>query len=147
VPVGKESKIAAWIHALREYAPSAKVQAVELGQRIRENPAQLWHSPVARYTAITLAGVMALLIIRLVVGALTPPLPKNAGEPSDTAIFYIMCSDPGCSKCGEPMAIQRKHDFDRFPVTCPACGKKTGQRAHKAKSGPHKGKWMMQLRR
>jgi hypothetical protein len=143
MPVGKESKIAMWIHALREYAPTLRVRAAESWGAIRENPAAIWYSPATRYAAIAIGGVIAILIIRVVVGALTPPLPEGAGKPSDTAVFYVICNNETCEKHNRPMAIQRKTKFKRFPVTCPHCNQKTCYRALRETSGPNKGQWVI----
>lgn len=144
MPVDKESKVVAWLHALREYAPSVRVRAAEGWEHFRENPALIWQHPVTRYGAVIVAGVAVILILRTVIGSLTPPLPEGAGEASNTAVFYVICNNPACAKHGQPTAIKRKHSFDRFPVKCTHCGQKTCHRAFRATSGPHKGEWLIE---
>jgi hypothetical protein len=126
VPVEKESRFSLWIGAFREWAPTVRPRLTDWWHRVREEPALFFQTSNVRYAACGAAALMAILMIGWFAGALTPPAPKGAGKPSQMAQFHVICDDPAC---GHHFVIQRKFSFNKFPIECPKCGKKTGCRA------------------
>ncbi len=140
MPVEKESRIARWIAALREWAPTIRPRLEEWWEIIRQNPMLIWQAPAVRYSAYGLGLIVALLVLRWGTSSLLPPQ-MVGGEPARTAQFHVLCSDPAC---GHHFVIERKFKFKDFPVQCPKCRQKTGYRAIQVHSGPDRGKWIIQ---
>jgi hypothetical protein len=139
MPVDKESKAAAWIAALREWAPTVPKRVGEWWEAVREDPGLVWRTDAVRYSVYTIGAIIAICILSAVAESMTPPLPEGAGEYAETAFFDCLCTE-----CGHHFVIERKFKFDDFPVVCPKCKKESGQRAERASSGPDKGKWVVQ---
>jgi hypothetical protein len=140
MPVEKESKIAAWMTALREWTGSARVQLGEWWEAIKEEPALIWQTTAVRYAAYGAGGLVALILFFWVLNLVAYPLPQGAAEPANTANFDVICTTPGC---GHHFVIVRKFGFHKFPVTCPKCGNKTAYHAVRSTTGPDAGEWVV----
>lgn len=141
MPVQKESKIAEWIAALREGWPGVRVRFDEWKDTVRENPALIWATPAVRYPVYGIGALLAVWALTWAVGQLQPP---EAVPPAETADFHVLCTNP---ECGHHFVINEEFDFDDFPVVCPKCKKKTGQRAVRCASQTCRGRWVVPEKR
>ncbi len=140
MPVDKESRLALWIGAVREWAPTVRPRLVEWWEVIRENPVLIWQTPAVRYSVYGLGLIVAVLVLQWGASLLLPPQMVGS-EPARTAQFHVLCSNPSC---GHHFVIERKFKFKDFPVQCPKCHQQTGHRAVRVNTGPDRGKWVIQ---
>jgi hypothetical protein len=140
MPVEKESKTSQWISALREWLPTVGPRLKEWWEVVRENPRLIWETTNVRWAALAVAVLVSLFMVR---GCVTAIIPASRGEPAETALFHVTCTNPGCH---HHFVIEREFGFDDFPVQCPKCGKETGVHAV-LKPGAGGGRWVPRERR
>jgi hypothetical protein len=75
-----------------------------------------------------------------VADAIAPPAAVTAGPAVRKADFHVLCTNPDCE---HHFVIRRKLGFNKFPVKCPACGEKTGERAYRCNSPTCQGRWIV----
>ena len=137
MPVSKESKISAWLTALREGWPSVRAHFNEWKEAVREEPRLIWQTPAIRYSVYVIAGVAAIWTLTWALSLMAPAEVKPMAR---TADFHVLCTNPGC---GNHFIINRKFGFDDFPVVCPKCQQRTGERAARCVSPTCHGRWVV----
>ncbi len=141
MPVEKDSKIAKWIAAIREGLPALRAHFDEWKDAVREEPTLIWATPAIRYTAY---GLVGLIVVGVLVWSAGLFHPAEVAPPAETANFHVLCTAPGCA---HHFVINREFDFDDFPVICPQCEQKTGQRAVRCLSKTCNGCWVVPTKR
>ncbi len=139
----RPNRLSEWVTLLRQNAPIAWDQFKEWVGEVREQPYLLWESPVIRFSTYGALGLIGTWLVVLLVGILTPPLPPGARDPSATADFHVVCSNPAC---GYNFVIQREFGFHRFPITCDRCKKETGMPGRRCYSAACEGRWVAPLK-
>ena len=87
--------------------------------------------------------VLALMIIgALIISAVANSFVPNVEvqEQATTTDHRVICTNPDC---GAMFVIDRPFRFDKYPVTCPKCSKKTGQPAIRCNSATCRGRWVV----
>lgn len=135
----RPGRIEVWMEIIRQQAPVVRQHVRAWLTECRENPALIWETAAVRYAAYLLCGAILLVATSWLTAALSP-LPQDASKRAATADFHVLCTN---SACGRHFVIQRKFGFDRFPVTCPGCGQKSGHRARACHSAACNGRWVL----
>lgn len=138
MPVGKDSKLAEIIIALRAYLPTLGMRLKEWWSTCRAEPILFWHTPAVRFSVYGIGTLVALKLLLITVNAFVPQN-GNAQPRAETADFHVVCSDPAC---GEHFVIRERFKFDDFPVKCRKCGKETAVRAMRCFSTTCRGAWV-----
>jgi hypothetical protein len=99
----------------------------------------IWNSQIVRLAAYVLGGLVLIWIIHWAVNLAVPPKPASARPEATTADFHVICTH---HDCGNHFVIRREFGFDDFPVSCPRCNQKTGQRAVSCNSEACRGRWV-----
>jgi len=137
MPVEKESKLTQWIAAIREGWPAVRAGFDEWKSAVREEPVLIWATPAIRYSVYAVGGLIVLSLLIWALEALQPP---NASPAAETGDFHVLCTEAACE---HHFVINEEFGFDDFPVRCPKCEKKTGQRAMRCASSTCGGRWVV----
>ena len=137
MPVYKESKFAEYRVAFKEWRDTAKTRLGEWKDAVREEPALIWQTTAIRYTVYALGGFMALFSVLWLLSLFQP---AEVRPPARTADFHVLCTNRAC---GRHFVINRKFNFDDFPVVCPECQQKTGYQAMRCTSKQCGGRWVI----
>ena len=128
-----------WIGILKERAPMAREHVGIWVERVREEPALVWHTPAVRYGTYTIGAMLVLWVGGALIGMMIPQ-PANARPRATTADYHVICMNP---YCGKEFVIRKPFGFDRFPVECPHCKQRTGERAVRCTSSMCRGRWVI----
>lgn len=129
----------AWA-AAKEWSATIRVNLRLWWEAVKAEPALFWQTALVRYAAYTLGALVCVVTLRTAVAALQPPDTGKFQPRADTALFDAICYNPDC---GKHFVIERKFRFHNFPVVCPFCKQKTGQRALRCASKTCRGKLVM----
>jgi hypothetical protein len=138
----KPKKLANLVVTVREGAPEVRRRLGHFVDVVRENPRDAWASAGVRYTVYLLGAMIGLALAGYVSNWIAPPGPADARERAETADFHVLCTDPACLN---HFVIHEEFGFRKFPVECPKCHKKTGQRAIRCNSPTCQGAWAVPL--
>jgi hypothetical protein len=136
----ERNRLAEWTVMLREQIPILRGRLAEWAAVCREHPRLIWETPAVRYATYGLGGLIVLWGVLAVAGAIAPAPPVDAGPEAAKADFHVICSNPGCAY---HFVIQREFSFRKFPVQCPKCVQKTGQRAYPCYSQTCQRRWVV----
>lgn len=136
----KPNRLVEWLQLLREQVPVVREHIGAWASAVREEPILIWHTPVVRY-GVYVVGVAVLLCgASLLAGSLVPRPPQSARPEATTADFHVVCMNPDC---GFHFVINREFGFREFPVVCPRCKEKTGEKARRCNSDKCQGRWVV----
>ncbi len=137
MPVPQRNRLVEWFVLVKdEWLP---VQRARLGvwhEAVREEPYLIWQTPAIRYSVYGLGSLLAIWALAWVVSLLEPAPMKDARPRAKTASFDAVCTE---ANCGHHFIINRKFGFRKFPVECPECRQRTGQRATRCHSSACRG--------
>jgi len=136
----KPNRWVEWLLLIRERAPEIRTRFNEWFYSCREEPRLIWQTPPVRYAVFGLSGLIVIWIVVGLVETFAPAPPAAAQPEATTAVYHVLCTSPDC---GEHFAIERHFGFRDFPVECPKCGRKTGERAFKCNSQTCQGRWVI----
>lgn len=136
MPAKKESKLGPYLDALKAWLPSVRIRTAEWAEACRAEPALIWQTPAVRYATYVTLALLALWLLRVIIGAATP---REVIERAETADFHVVCTNPDC---GHHFVINRKFRFKSFPVVCPKCSQQKGVQAVRCVGGPRDGAWV-----
>ncbi|HUU83172.1 MAG TPA: hypothetical protein VM243_06670 [Phycisphaerae bacterium] len=140
MPSPQRSRFVEWFVLLRdEWLPSQRERITAWYEVVREEPFLIWHTPAIRYGVYALGCLLAVWLLVWAASLLEPAPAKDAGPRARTANFHVVCSDP---ECGHHFMIAREFGFKKFPVKCPKCGEKTGQRGVRCNSPACRGRFV-----
>lgn len=140
MPVGKEPKLGLLLDAIRDGIPVVKAKLREWFDACREEPTLFWQTPAIRYGTYGLVGIIGALIISAVANSFVPNV--DVKEQATTTDHRVICTN---TDCGAMFVIDRPFRFNKYPVTCPKCSKKTGQPAIRCNSKSCNGRWVVRL--
>lgn len=133
------SRLAEWVMLLRKNVPLWREHVADWAAEVREEPRLLWEASPIRYATYGVGTILAVWLVTLVVGFLTPPPPAGAKAAATTADYHIICSDPACAY---HFIVQREFGFHDFPIECSKCNKRTGVSARRCNSPTCQGRWV-----
>lgn len=140
MPLSERNRLVTWYLLVKdEWLPTQRRRLEEWWSAVRAEPRLAWETPQVRYGVFGLGIVAAVLVVASLFNALTLPPPAAARPEATTANFHVVCSNP---TCGHHFLIVGKFGFDDFPVNCPRCNQKTGQRALRCKSSVCQGRYV-----
>ena len=114
-------------HRIRASLANWPVRYREWRQQIRDNPAALWQTTIARVTLWLVLGLVLVGGLRWLVLALTPGGADLVVErATPIATLYVACTSTDCLKSD---VTHQPMDFDDWPLTCEHCGHETVYRA------------------
>lgn len=137
MPVYKESKFAEYLEGFKAWRGNLRTRLGDWKDAVREEPVLIWQTTAIRYSVYAIAGCLGLSAILWGLSLFHPP---QAAPPAKTADFHVLCTNPSC---GRHFVINRKFNFDDFPVPCPVCKQKTGQQAMRCSSKQCGGQWVV----
>ena len=97
----------------------------------------IWQTPAIRYSAYGLTALLGVWVLSWGIGLVQP---AKTAPPAATADFHVFCTD---GSCGHHFVINKGFDFDDFPVVCPKCKKRSGQRAMRCVSKTCRRRWVV----
>lgn len=133
------NRFAEWILLFRKNWPVAREHFNEWVEAVREEPILLWETNAIRYALYGLGLILVVWVGVLGVNLITPPLPDGAKPLAVTADFHVVCHD---LECNHHFVINRAMKFKKFPVDCPQCQRKTGEKAWRCSSPTCNGRWV-----
>jgi hypothetical protein len=136
MPAPNRDRWTEWRQIARERIEVARHGLREWADACREEPVLIWQTPAVRYTVYSIGALVIILILRGAVGLLEPKGVSHQPRAA-TANFDVICDN---AECQHTFAIQRKFKFRKFPVTCPHCNERTGQRALRCPSESCRGR-------
>lgn len=132
MPPRDRNRLVSWYLLLKdEWLPAQRQRLGEWAQACREEPTLIWQTPQVRWTVIAAVGLTAILVAAWFIEWVAPGAPPSAGPLAKTATFHVVCTNPDCK---QHFLIERRFNFDGFPVLCPRCHNKTAQRALRCSS-------------
>ena len=141
MPPPQRNRFINWDLLLKdEWLPGQGRRMVDWSQAVREEPRLIWQTPQVRYMVYGLGILVGVWALMSVVSALEPAPPKGAQSRARTADIHVVCTNP---ECRHHFLIKREFGFDRFPVVCPRCKQKSGQRAVRCFSKGCGGKYVV----
>jgi hypothetical protein len=138
MPVEKEPKLGLYVDAVKEWLPTVRIRFGEWLDACREEPSLIWQTPAIRVMTYGVGAVLVYVIVSWLIGLMAPGGPDPVPL-AKTADFRVMCATPSC---GHQFVIERKFNFDDFPVKCAKCGQMTGERAMRCNSETCAGRWV-----
>jgi len=134
------NRLAEWVVLVRQQAPVLRDQLYEWVDEVRKQPRLIWESPAIRYSVYFLGAIILTWVVTGTASLVAPPPPPDAKAAATTADFHVICSD---ERCLSHFIIHKEFGFDDFPVVCPKCGEKRGQRALRCNSPTCRGAWII----
>lgn len=133
------NRFAEWILLIRKNWPVVREHFDDWLEAVRAEPILLWETSTIRYTVYGVGAIIVVWVASMGVNMMTPPPPANASPVAITADFHVVCSDP---ECNHHFVIHRAMKFNKFPIDCPQCRRKTGEKAWRCNSSHCKGRWV-----
>lgn len=140
MPLPSRSRVSEWFVLLKdEWLPSQWARLVAWGGAVREEPYLIWQTPTIRYGVYALGCLLGVWVLVWAASLLEPAPVKDARPRAQTANFHVVCTNP---ECGHHFMIAREFGFKKFPVECPKCQQRTGQRATRCNSAACRGRFV-----
>lgn len=140
MPPPQRSRLVEWVMLLKdEWLPSQRARLVAWYEAVRAEPVLIWQTPTIRYGVYGLGGLLAVWLLVWALSLLEPPAPAEVRARARTANFHVVCTNPDC---GNHFMIAREFGFKKFPVECPQCHQRTGQRAMRCNSRACRGRFV-----
>ncbi len=135
----ERNRLSEWLLIFRTQAPILRQQLEAWVAAVRAEPWLFWDTTAVRYITYGVGGLILFVAVSSIPSIVGPPPPPGAHSAATQADFHVVCSDP---ECAAHFVVHRKFGFHDFPVLCPKCGKRTGQRALRCNSKTCQGQWV-----
>ncbi|MFQ5590873.1 MAG: hypothetical protein ACE5HE_06910 [Phycisphaerae bacterium] len=124
---------------LREQVPVVRARFSEWIEQAREEPQLIWSTPAVRYISYAVAAMILAGVTLVLANAIAPPLQPHARPLATTVDFHVVCAH---EQCGYHFVLHGDMGFGDFPVVCPKCQHRMGQRALRCNSQHCQGRWV-----
>ncbi|MFQ5490015.1 MAG: hypothetical protein ACE5GE_04770 [Phycisphaerae bacterium] len=140
MPRSNPNRLIEWYLLFKdEWLPAQHRHLADWWEAVKQEPQLAWATPAVRYGVYSAGALIVVLIVASAIESFTPPPPADAQPRATTATFHVVCSNPDCR---QQFMIERKFGFSKFPVQCPTCQGKTGQRGLRCSSAQCRGKYV-----
>ena len=143
MPAPERNRWMEWWEITRSRKEAARIGLREWWEAVKAEPELVWQTPAVRYTTFLIGALIAVIAVRTAIDMLQPVDPALMTPLAKTANFDVICSN---ARCGRHFIIERKFKFRKFPVSCPYCELKTGQRALRCTSKTCRSKLVLTVR-
>ncbi len=122
-------------HLVRAQLEGLPVRWREWRTTLRDDPGALWRSPAFRLGAFIALGLLLILALYWVVGALTPGgRERPAQQVTRRASVYVACTNPACRA---EYIVKEPASAKDWPLRCATCGQRTLYRATRCPECSH----------
>lgn len=136
----QRNRFVEWLLLVREQAPALRERLASWVAAVREEPWVFWDTTAVRYATYGVGGLILVIIVSRLPSMIAPPPPPDARAAATSADYHVICTNPDC---GLHFVVREKFGFHGFPLRCPRCKERTGERALRCNSKACKGRWVV----